>query len=133
MAATMKNAESDVHVTFEDQQKINKFARHNAKLQDLKDEVTLEKKLLQNLEDALDELLLLEDNEKPIPYQIGEVFLQLSIDAANNKLEEDKKKAELSISKLEQECEIHKGVLSDLKVQLYAKFGNNINLEAEEE
>ncbi|CAI9716291.1 prefoldin subunit 4-like [Octopus vulgaris] len=70
MAATMKNAESDVHVTFEDQQKINKFARHNAKLQDLKDEVTLEKKLLQNLEDALDELLLLEDNDKPIPYPL---------------------------------------------------------------
>lgn len=26
-----------------------------------------------------------------------------------------------------------KGVLGDLKVKLYAKFGNNINLEAEEE
>ena len=36
--------DSDVHVTFEDQQKINKFARHNAKLQDLKDEV-LQKKV----------------------------------------------------------------------------------------
>ncbi|CAI9716292.1 prefoldin subunit 4-like [Octopus vulgaris] len=68
-----------------------------------------------------------------LTYQIGEVFLQLSIDAANSKLEEDKKKAETTITNLEQECETHKAVLSDLKVQLYAKFGNNINLEAEEE
>lgn len=31
--------DSDVHITFEDQQKINKFARHNAKLEDFKDEL----------------------------------------------------------------------------------------------
>jgi prefoldin subunit 4 len=28
-----------VHITFDDQQKINKFARHNAKLDDLKEEL----------------------------------------------------------------------------------------------
>lgn len=133
MAATMKNTDSDVHVTFEDQQKINKFARHNAKLQDLKDEVVQKKKDLQNLNDAIDELMLLEGEEKPIPYQVGEVFLQLSVDAANTKLEEAKTETESKISDLEQECENHKAILSDLKVQLYAKFGNNINLEAEEE
>ena len=32
-------ADSDVHITFEDQQKINKFARLNAKLDDLKVEI----------------------------------------------------------------------------------------------
>lgn len=31
--------DSDVHITFEDQQKINKFANMNAKLDDLKDEI----------------------------------------------------------------------------------------------
>lgn len=64
---------------------------------------------------------------------MGEVFLQLSVDAANTKLEEAKTETESKISDLEQECENHKAILSDLKVQLYAKFGNNINLEAEEE
>lgn len=32
-----------MQVTFEDQEKINKFARHNAKLQDLKDELAAKK------------------------------------------------------------------------------------------
>lgn len=33
--------DSDVHITFEDQQKINRFARLNAKYEDLKDEIKL--------------------------------------------------------------------------------------------
>lgn len=33
--------DSDVHITYEDQQKINKFARLNAKMDDLKDEMKL--------------------------------------------------------------------------------------------
>lgn len=37
------------------------------------------------------------------------------------------------IEAIEKNCEGHKQILSELKVQLYAKFGNNINLEAEEE
>lgn len=31
--------DSDVHITYEDQQKINKFARLNAKMDDFKDEM----------------------------------------------------------------------------------------------
>ena len=37
------------------------------------------------------------------------------------------------IADLEKTAEKHKEVLNDLKVKLYAKFGNSINLEAEEE
>lgn len=36
------------------------------------------------------------------------------------------------IETLESRVESIQRVLSDLKVQLYAKFGNNINLEAED-
>jgi len=35
--------DSDVHVTYEDQQKINLFARTNARLQDLKEELDAKK------------------------------------------------------------------------------------------
>ena len=31
--------DSEVHITYEDQQQINTFARHNAKLQDIKEEL----------------------------------------------------------------------------------------------
>jgi len=35
--------DTDVHVTYEDQQKINLFARTNARLQDLKEELDSKK------------------------------------------------------------------------------------------
>lgn len=39
--------DSDAQVTLDDQQKINKFARHNAKLQDIKEELKQKKVLHQ--------------------------------------------------------------------------------------
>ncbi|KAK2139900.1 hypothetical protein LSH36_1567g00018 [Paralvinella palmiformis] len=60
--------ESEV-VTFEDQQKINKFARINAKLQDLKGDLEGKRKELENLEDAENEVLMISD-EDPILYPL---------------------------------------------------------------
>ncbi|XP_013418495.1 prefoldin subunit 4-like [Lingula anatina] len=131
MAKVAKSGE-DVNVTYEDQQKINKFARHNARMQDLKEELEAKKKELQNLQDAADELLMLEDEES-IPYQIGEVFFSVSADETNEMLERRKEELEEQTKSIEQQVNEHKQVLSDLKVHLYAKFGNNINLEAEEQ
>jgi len=41
--------DSDVHVTYEDQQKINLFARTNARLQDLKEELDVKKVYLYSI------------------------------------------------------------------------------------
>ncbi|XP_067651560.1 prefoldin subunit 4-like isoform X2 [Haliotis asinina] len=131
--ATLKDTDSDAQVTFEDQQKINKFARHNAKLQDIKEELTTKKKDLQNLEDAADELMLQDEEDGAIPYQIGEVFVSSTVEEANEMIEKAKESTQKAIEELEERAETHKKVLSDLKVQLYAKFGNNINLEAEDD
>ena len=46
---TCFQGDSDAQVTLEDQQKINKFARHNAKLQDIKEELK-QKKVLHGVE-----------------------------------------------------------------------------------
>lgn len=66
--------DSDVHISFEDQQKINKFARLNAKVDDFKDELKIKQNDVKNLEDASEELSLADDSEK-IPYLVGEVFI----------------------------------------------------------
>ncbi|KAK7492195.1 hypothetical protein BaRGS_00016492 [Batillaria attramentaria] len=134
MAATIRDSDSDAQVTLEDQQKINKFARHNAKLQDIKEELSQKKKELQNLEDAGDELLMLEGEDEAIPYPfIGELFVSTGVEEAGKLIEKAKTTVQADITNLESQAEVHKGVLSDLKVQLYAKFGTNINLEAEED
>ncbi|PVD20462.1 hypothetical protein C0Q70_18618 [Pomacea canaliculata] len=127
MAGTVKENDSDAQVTLEDQQKINKFARHNAKMQDLKEELVQKKKQLENLEDASDELLMLEDE------LIGELFVSTSAEEASQLIEASKSTVKAEIATIEAQLETHKKTLSDLKVQLYAKFGSNINLEAEED
>lgn len=127
MANSMKDSDPDTQVTYDDQQKINQFARNNAKLQDLKDELENKKKELQNLEDACDEMLMVED-ESLVPYQIGEVFVSLGVDSANEMLEKAKENTMEEMKGLEQQCEAIQTLLQDLKVKLYAKFGNNIKL-----
>ncbi|CAN2391304.1 chaperone binding, partial [Pristimantis euphronides] len=76
----------DVNVTFEDQQKINIFARNTSRINELKHEIELKKKELQNLEDACDDIMMLEDSLL-IPYQIGDVFISHSQDETQEMLE----------------------------------------------
>ncbi|XP_046446924.1 prefoldin subunit 4-like [Daphnia pulex] len=136
-------SDSDIHITLEDQQKINRFARHNAKWEELRDDLKNKKGDLQNLEDASDDLLLVDDESAPIPFVVGEVFVHFNMEEAKvifffpllsiEKLEEAKDKVKKDIEAIEAECTNIKTLMSDLKTQLYAKFGNSINLEAEEE
>ncbi|XDA82813.1 hypothetical protein R6Z07F_012723 [Ovis aries] len=124
MAATMKKAAAeDVHVTFEDQQKINKFARNTSRITELKEEIEVKKKQLQNLEDACEDIMLADDDCLMIPYQIGDVFISHSQEETQEMLEEAKKNLQEEIDALESRVESIQRVLADLKVQLYAKFG----------
>ncbi|KAK0090282.1 hypothetical protein PV325_001513 [Microctonus aethiopoides] len=124
--------DSDVHISFEDQQKINKFAKQNAQMDDLKEELKLRQNDLKSLEDACDELALMDDDAK-IPYRIGDLFVNQDLEKTQKCLEEAKEKKLAEIAELESKCSDLKGIMTDLKAQLYAKFGNHINLEAEED
>ncbi|XP_072917727.1 prefoldin subunit 4 isoform X1 [Hemitrygon akajei] len=132
IVSVFNEAVEDVNVTFEDQQKINKFARNNNKLIELREEIELKKKQLQNLEDASDDIMMLDEDAVLVPYQIGEVFISHSQDETQEMLEAAKQSLQDEIQALQSRVEAIQQVLSDLKVQLYAKFGNNINLEADD-
>ncbi|XP_068997911.1 prefoldin subunit 4 [Embiotoca jacksoni] len=133
MAATMKGpAVEDVNVTFEDQQKINKFARNTSRMTELKNEIESKKKTLQNLQDASDDLMMLDDDALLIPYQIGDVFISHTQEETQEMLETAKEVLQLEVKGLEGRVSAIQQVLGELKVQLYAKFGNDINLEADE-
>ncbi|XP_029469325.1 prefoldin subunit 4 isoform X2 [Rhinatrema bivittatum] len=127
-----EQAAEDVNVTFEDQQKINKFARNTSRITELKEEIDDKKKQLQNLEDACDDIMVLDDDTPKIPYQIGDVFICHSQEETQEMLEAAKKNLQDEIAVLECRVGSINQVLCDLKVQLYAKFGNNINLEADD-
>ncbi|XP_074537804.1 prefoldin subunit 4 [Halichoeres trimaculatus] len=134
MAATIKGpvGVEDVNVTFEDQQKINKFARNTSRMTELKNEIEAKKKALQNLQDASDDLMMFDDDSLLIPYQIGDVFISHTQEETQEMLEAAKEALEQEVKGLEGRVSAIQELLGDLKVQLYAKFGNNINLEADE-
>lgn len=124
--------DDDVHIKYEDQSKINRFAINNTKLHEFQDDLVQRKKELENLNEAIDELVILDDDEI-VPFQHGEVFTNLKVQDANVELDRAKKDLEGVIKGLEEKVEATKKILSDLKTALYAKFGNKINLEEAEE
>ena len=117
----------------EDQQKINQFARLNNRLEELKDDIKSKKNEIQTLEDAGTDMMMLEDDEEKIPYQIGEVFVEMTQDEVQDTLDKAKDNIAEEVTKLEECSEEVKAQMSDLKTHLYAKFGNAINLENDED
>lgn len=131
--STAKDVE--VHVEYADQQNINKFARNNAKLTELKEEIEVKRKELQSLSDAreaLDELSILSDIPNA-PLLVGETFLIEPTESILSSLDLRKIKIEKEIEEIQQRIQTIQGLLSDLKVSLYGKFGKSINLENDEE
>ena len=121
-----------IHILQEDQQKINQFARLNNRLEEYKDDIKAKKNEIQTLEDASTDLMMLDDEEK-VPYQIGEVFVEMTQDEVQETMEAKKEKISEEVTQLEGKVDEIKGQMSDLKTHLYAKFGNAIDLEADEE
>ncbi|KAL3285380.1 hypothetical protein HHI36_019486 [Cryptolaemus montrouzieri] len=136
MAATTNKGtfqpDSDFQISYEDQQKINKFARLHAKLKDLKDELKVKENDLKSLEEACDEISLFDDEEK-IPYLVGEVFIYQDTTKTQECLEEAKKAVSQEMKDLQVKTSELKEGMNELKYHLYGKFGSHINLEADEE
>ena len=128
-----KQVDKEVHISLEDQQKINKFARLNSRLEDLKEELKAKKGEIETLEDASTDLMMFEDDDEKVPYQVGEVFVYLTQDEAQQKIESSKESLGESVKTVENKAQSVKDEMAGLKAQLYAKFGSAINLEADEE
>jgi len=129
---SVMSGKSDVEVALDDQEKINEFARLNARLEEVKALLIKRKKDLSNLNDAIDEMML-QDDELPVPLMIGEAFIHYQHDDAHLTLEHLKDDTDLEVIALMKEQDDLRESMSKLKIDLYAKFGSSINLEAEEE
>ena len=62
---------------------------------------------------------------------MGEVFVRLSVEDTQHRLEEAKQALLENLSKLRERAEGTEEVIKKTKSELYAKFGDNINLEAD--
>ncbi len=128
------SSESEAQVTADDQKKINRFARLNTRLEELKVDDKRKQSDLQNLNDAADELLLLDDSDtEGIPLKVGETFIEYSGESAQEKMEELKLRLEKEIAGISGQEDTIKAEMSKLKADLYGKFGSSINLEPEDD
>ncbi|KAI4599191.1 hypothetical protein KJ359_002150 [Pestalotiopsis sp. 9143b] len=137
-----EGAADEVEVRREDQDKINKFSRLHQK--ELKIEDALKAKncedvfadssrpLLQKEKEELDDITMeleLADEDDLIPYKVGDAFFHVSLEQAQEMLATSTSKIEEEVSALEDNMGTVKDEMTQLKVQLYARFGRSINLE----
>lgn len=124
---------SDTNVTRADQAKINRFSCLNMRLEELVVEKKTAEKELENIEEAINEILLADDHLDAVNVAVGDIYIRMEDkDAAQEWLEERKKEHNASLKDLNSKCDTIKEEMQALKVQLYKQFGNNINLESDD-
>lgn len=123
-----------MNVAREDQDKINRFAKLNSLLEELKDDIKTNTNEIKNYEDAQSEVevLGLEDDFEDYYIQIGDIIPKLSQDDCNEYLEKKINLLRTQVKDSEAKKEQVVVEMKELKAYLYAKFGQNIHLESSE-
>ncbi|QID87635.1 Prefoldin subunit 4 [Saccharomyces pastorianus] len=119
---------NNTQVTFEDQQKINEFSKLIMRKDTVAQELTLQKQEKEYLDDVSLEIELIDEDE-PVQYKVGDLFILMKQSKVAAQLEEDAQLLEDKIQTLQDKQGEIDGRLDALKASLYAKFGDNINLE----
>ncbi|KAG9287456.1 hypothetical protein G9A89_023828 [Geosiphon pyriformis] len=130
MRMISKDDEVDVEVTWEDQQRINSFSKLNAKHSDL-EEIYNAKKIERELIEDLSSELELADEDKEIPYKIGDAFISLTLEEVQQRITQESEDLRQELENLRDEMVALMQKMNELKGLLYGKFGKAINLEKE--
>ncbi|KAJ1666323.1 hypothetical protein IW140_005195 [Coemansia sp. RSA 1813] len=120
--------EGDTEVTWEDQQRINTFSKLNTRLERLEAEYKKQKTEKEYLDDLSMEIELL-DEDLPVPYKIGDAFVMLPLEEAQERVEREKETIDQHVEDLDSQISEISSKMEDLKKALYKRFGKSINLE----
>ncbi|CAH0478377.1 unnamed protein product [Peronospora belbahrii] len=120
--------EVEVDVRKEDQLRINEFGRNNALLHEIRDQKKTLKDKLDTLEDANTDLMMSEGGDT-IQLFIGESFIEVSEDSAQEYIEKRVEEVNTELKKLHVEELKLEDRQAALKKLLYSRFGQSINLE----
>ncbi|KXX82269.1 Prefoldin subunit 4 [Madurella mycetomatis] len=118
----------EIEVRREDQDKINKFSSLHQRELSIEEKLKVKNKEKEELDDITTELELA-DEEDVVPYKIGDAFFHLPLPQAQELLGISTAKLEEEIGELEDSLGNIREEMTQLKVELYARFGRTINLE----
>jgi chaperonin cofactor prefoldin len=62
-------------------------------------------------------------------YRVGEAFVHLPLELAQQRLASDHEAIDTEVARLQDAVEECQSAMKELKLQLYAKFGTSINLD----
>ena len=116
-----------MEVTLKDQEAINSFGRLNNRKHEIEDSIKVKKKVLEDLEDAGNELMLAD--EEVVKYRVGGVFVQMDTSSAEERIEAGTEAHEGEVSAAEEELAKIQAEMGEMKKVLYGRFGDAINLE----
>jgi len=71
--------DKEVHILLEDQQKINRFARLNNRMEELKEDMKGKKSEIQTLEDASTDLMMMEDDDEKVIFSSLITLIKIKI------------------------------------------------------
>ncbi|KAI4839287.1 prefoldin subunit 4 [Plasmodium brasilianum] len=114
-------------MTVEDQKKIGKFTNLHYKQSVYEQKMKLMKENISNIDSSIDEVSLVFDPQD-VMLNIGDCFFSFDTDYVEESLEQINSEGRKILNKLEQE---YKNIIKEkekLKTELYAKFGNRIDL-----
>ncbi|CAI8492136.1 hypothetical protein ACO0OL_003569 [Hanseniaspora opuntiae] len=121
--------DNNVEVTQDDQNKINEFSKLILRQEKIK--VMLES--LHDEKEYIDELSLeleLMDEDEKLPYKLGDsAFINMKVGKIIKLLEKELEEMNTKEEELAKQVDDLEETLKELKKTLYAKFGNNINME----
>ncbi|KAH9985343.1 Prefoldin subunit-domain-containing protein [Russula vinacea] len=126
MLSQEEEADDGKEVTWEDQQRINTFSKLNTRVRSLAEKVNGLKQEKEALDDLTMELELADETSL---YKVGEAFIHLPHHRAMKRLESDQAQVDGEIAKLTDVVDQCERDMKALKVTLYARFGNAINLD----
>jgi len=129
MMVTPAEEENNTEVRREDQNNINKFARLNARLHEVRDERKITKQSLERLDDASTELMMSSDSDD-VMLLIGESFFDTSEEDATAYCESEVERLTEVLETLDKEESTILERQAELKKLLYGRFGKSIQLEA---
>lgn len=119
---------NSVQVTLEDQKRINEFSKLVLRKDTAAGELARQRREKEYLDDVSLEIELVDEDEK-VQYRIGELFVFLPQAEVVAQLEKDMEALDERIAGLEDKEAAIDERIGELKGELYAKFGDNINLE----
>ena len=119
---------NNTQVTFEDQQKINEFSKLIMRKDAIAQELSLQREEKEYLDDVSLEIELIDEDE-PVQYKVGDLFIFMKQSKVTAQLEKDAERLDNKKETLEDKQRDIDSRLDALKAILYAKFGDNINLE----